>query len=84
MLLHFVLLLIVVFFVFLMIYIYFIAWGKAVFKPDWWPDDISWENIVRDTRADKDGETWASCLRHCIRACLLAHGYQEGNVLTCV
>ena len=57
--------------------------GEAVFKPDWWPDDIPWENIACDNHARKDGETWASCLHRCINVCLLAHGYQ-GNVLTCM
>ena len=51
------------------------GWGKPEMKPQWWPDDIPWQNVRSDSRHESMKKTlpWTEALRKIIIACYAHH-----------
>lgn len=52
------------------------GWGKPDMKPQWWPDDIPWQNVRSDSRHENMKKTlpWTEALRKIIVSCYVHHG----------
>ncbi|KAK3102828.1 hypothetical protein FSP39_014244 [Pinctada imbricata] len=55
------------------------GWGKAEFKPVWWPDSVPWANVRSDVRTpqQKKEVSWTEALRTIVYHCYKHHGRED-------
>jgi len=52
------------------------GWNRSEMKPDWWPNDVPWANIRKDTRSEylKSKASWSDALRSIVISCYKSFG----------
>lgn len=55
------------------------GWGKAEYRPVWWPDDVPWANVRSDARSEEEKRkvSWTHALRQIVKNCYKHHGRED-------
>jgi len=55
------------------------GWNRSEMKPDWWPADVPWANIRKDTRSAhlKAKTSWSDALRSIVISCYKCYGKDD-------
>lgn len=59
------------------------GWGKAEYRPVWWPDDVPWANVRSDARSEEEKRKVSQPNVFCLRLILKMFDIIFSNVVQC-